>query len=76
MKVLEQINLSNNNVAVVCDLFPDSVITSKIKTNIGFFSDKEFFVEKPKNCFSMAKTRNIVIMNIPNTKPITSIEFV
>lgn len=74
MKVLERIVLPKNRMAIVCELFPDSDITSRIKTNIGEFSD--FFVEKPKNCFSVAKTRNIIFQNISSEKQITSLSFV
>ena len=76
MKVLEQIRLKGNKVAVICGLFTDADITSKIHTNIGDFRENEFFVETSKNCFSVAKTRHIVIFNVPETKQVTSIEFV
>lgn len=76
MKVLEQFNLRGRAVVATCELFPDSDITDKIKTNIGEFKADAFVVDTPKNCFSPAKTRDILFKEVPKGKKLTSIEFV
>ena len=61
MKKVKEILKINNATVLVCDLFDDSEITSRIKTNLGVFYSPEFEVEAVKFCFDKPKTRHIIL---------------
>lgn len=73
IQVRETTQLNRNTFVLVCDMFPDDVVTKTIKTNLGTICN--FVVETPKECFSVPKTRDVLVYG-PECKKITHIEFV
>ena len=59
MKIIDHFKLNNGMTVICCEPFSDSQITKLIKVDGEIVSD--FIVENLKECFSMAKTRNIVV---------------
>ena len=59
MKVLDCFKLSNKMTVISCEIFSDNQITQSIKVDGKILTD--FEVETPKDCFSVPKTRNIVV---------------
>lgn len=73
IKVKESIKLHNKATVLVCDMFPDEDIKGTLISNVG--KHTKFEVEKPKNCFTVAKTRNIVLFGSDDYSKITTIKF-
>jgi len=74
IKVKETFELNSEATVLVCEMFEDDIITTKIKSNIGHIN--RFEVEKIKNCFSVPATRNIVVFNLLKGDVVKNIEFV
>ena len=73
INVKETIELNKNHTILVCEMFEDSLVTDRIKSNIGVH--ESFEVEKTKLCFSNPATRNIVMFNDPDSKNIKRLQF-
>jgi hypothetical protein len=76
MKSVKETLKLNNATVLVCDLFEDSEITAKLKTNVGTFDSSEFEVETVKPCFCEPITRKIVIKKSNITDAITNFSFI
>jgi len=73
IQVRETTKLNSEATILVCDMFPDDVVTKTIKTDFGTI--RSFVVETPKECFSAPKTRDILVYGFVQTE-IKQIEFV
>ena len=60
---------------LVCDLFPDQEIRSRLKVGKYLFEKEQFHVEEPKACFSAPVARHIVIMSEDAIEEAKEIEF-
>ena len=71
--VMEIIQLNSDATILVCNMFPDEVITKTINSDAGLI--RNFVVETLKECFSVPQTRDILVYGSGNSQ-ITQIEFV
>ena len=72
--VKEVFRLNDNATVLVCDMFSDEDVKNTLQSDWG--THKKFRVEKPKNCFSEAKTRDIVLFGKDDYSKITGIKFI
>ena len=73
IQVREITQLNSNTTVLVCDMFSDDIVTKTIKTNFGTVCN--FVVETPKECFSVPKTRDVLVYGLGCTE-INEIEFI
>ena len=74
MKVLETLQFQDDTVGLVIPVFPDEVITDRIKTNLGVFGKDRFVVSSPSHCFSEPRTRIIAVKGVK--EEIVEIDFI
>lgn len=74
INVKEVFKLNKNTTVLVCDMFSDDEVKGILESNIGKY--KDFEIETVKNCFSAAKTRNIILFGEDDYSGITKIKFV
>lgn len=72
--VKEIFKVNKNITVLICDMFSDEDVTKTIKSNVG--EHKSFEVEAVQACFSVPKTRSIVMMGTGDFSKIKSIEFI
>lgn len=73
IRVKETMKLNNNYTVLICDMFNDNIVTDKIESNLGIHEN--FEVEGVKACFSIPKSRNIVIFDNLEGNDIRAIRF-
>ena len=73
INVLETFKLNTNACVLVCEYFEDNTISDKLMSNVENY--EEFEVEIIRNCFSVPKTRNIVLYGNYNLKDIKFVNF-
>lgn len=59
MKIIEYFKLDNGMTVLSCEMFPDDQITQAVEVDGRLMTD--FEVEKPKECFSASRLRNVVV---------------
>lgn len=74
ISVKEVFNLKNNTTILVCDLFSDDVVTDLVRTDSGDYSN--FDVLPIRECFTKARTRNIVFYDELDLSNVKSVQFV
>ena len=74
ISVKEVFELNRDTTVLVCDIFPDSKISGVMRTEAGDFAD--FEVLPVRECFSKARTRNIVVRGNFDKLNIRNIQFV
>ncbi len=76
LSVIETHLLEKGKWILICDMFNDEVITNQLSVNGQLFSKTDFEVERPKDCFSLSATRNIVIFTDMRCENLKSVSFV
>lgn len=76
LAVKDIIKMDSGEPVIFCDLFDDSAITDKIKTNIGTFNKTEFEVGNVTACFAPPTARGILLRTKKDCSKIKEIEFV
>lgn len=73
ISVKEVFELNSDTTVLVCDFFEDDKITGMIQSNIG--NHKNFEVLPIRECFSKARTRNVVVRGEGDLRNVKSIQF-
>lgn len=74
ISVKEVFEINRDTTVLVCDVFLDSEISDLIRTEQGDFAD--FEVLPVRECFSKARTRNIVVRGNLDKLNIKNIQFI
>ena len=74
ISVKEVFEINRDTTVLVCDIFQDSEISDLIRSEQGDFSD--FEVLPVRECFSKARTRNIVVRGNLDKLNIKNIQFI
>jgi hypothetical protein len=71
--VLEVLKLNTGAYVLVCESFSDDAITKRVRIGDRLF--ERFEIERVKECFSAAKSRDIVLFTEANLSNVEKIEF-
>lgn len=72
--VLEVLKLNTGTYVLVCENFSDDAITKRVRIGDRLF--ERFEIERVRECFSAAKSRDIVLFTEANLSNVEKIEFV
>ena len=68
--------MNNGKPVLVCDLFSDSDVTRRLKTDVGVFTMPDFIVGQGRECFSPQTSRTILLQTNKDCSQIKEVEFV
>lgn len=74
IKVNEAFRLNAPATVLICELFPNEIVTTVLESNIG--KHRDFVVFPIRSCFSPAKSRNIVLVGNTDYSGIKHIRFI